>query len=589
LPRQIRAAFIAILTVASSMLAVAPVAAAVPLKVVIIVGPTGALTDNYRDKGDTIAATAQAAGATVVKVYSPTATWANVKAAVNGANIVVYLGHGNGFPSPYSSTENTDRVNGWGLNRTTTAGDSDNWSTTMVYCGEKALRGTLTSSDGAAQRTYCSGGPITPAPHWVMVYSNACYAPGAGEGFDVKATESVAFQRVRNYSYPALSLGASAYFASDLGADGLVDMILRNRSLTFTDIARATNGYDNSAQRHFAHPDVANAEVWLQRTSRGGDNFDYWLGFAGNPFATPEGGIGVPLPYAPVVVSRYPSSGATNVSLTSAVAARFDMGVTGVSGSSFVLRDSHGTLVPSTVTYRSDQFRAQLVPAAPLAYGTRYTATLGSAIKNSGNLSLSPVSWSFTTPLDPAAGGTEPPRVLSLTPSSGTTGVSMSPALSVRFSEAMTGVSASYLVLRVEATSSAVAATVSYDPATFTATLRPKLPLLPNTKYRVVFGSAITDLGGNGLGYVSWTFKTRSTEAYDPALTLRFSAGTYTGYRFSSSGAVLSTKPATLTRASNAPASSRSAIAGQTGGWYYIAAGIWAGYWVKDATGIAPL
>jgi putative cell wall-binding protein len=271
------------LAVTWSALAVAPVGAAAP-KVVIIVGPTGSQTASYRSTGDSIAATATAAGATVVKVYSPNATWAKVRAAVNGANIIVYLGHGNGYPNPYNSVESTDRVNGWGLNRTTTNGDSDNWSTTMVYCGEKALLGTLTSSDGAAQRQYCSGG-ITPAPGFVMIYNKACYTPGAGEGWDVKATESVAFQRVRNYSYPVLKKGASAYFATDLynGAQYLVDTILRHPTMTYGDVARNAPGYDAVAQRHFGHPDLSGKQVWIQRT---GSNPDYWFGYAGNPAAS---------------------------------------------------------------------------------------------------------------------------------------------------------------------------------------------------------------------------------------------------------------------------------------------------------------
>lgn len=111
--------------------------AAAAQKVVIIVGPSGAATDNYRDRGDGIAATAAAAGAQVVKVYSPDATWQNVRNAVNGANVIVYIGHGNGAPNPYSppGTELIDRVNGWGLNRIAgidakdPTGDGDNWST----------------------------------------------------------------------------------------------------------------------------------------------------------------------------------------------------------------------------------------------------------------------------------------------------------------------------------------------------------------------------------------------------------------------------------------------------------------------------
>ena len=123
----IGATFITVAPLASPALAAGP-------KVAIIVGPVGSLTDSYRTSADRVATKAAAAGATVVKVYSPNATWANVKAATAGAHVVVYLGHGNGYPSPYSTSEWTDRVNGWGLNRTTGNGDGDNWSTTMVYC-----------------------------------------------------------------------------------------------------------------------------------------------------------------------------------------------------------------------------------------------------------------------------------------------------------------------------------------------------------------------------------------------------------------------------------------------------------------------
>ena len=294
MPNRLKAALVATLTVLSSLLAAAPAGAAVtPQKVVIIVGPTGALTDNYRSKGDAIATAAEAAGATAVKVYSPNATWANVKAAVNGANIVVYLGHGNGYPNPYGSTELTDRANGWGLNRTTTNGDGDNWGSTMVYCGEKALLGTLTSAS-SAQWSYCGGSTntdgITPAPNWVMIYSNACYTPGAGEGWDTPATESVALQRVRNFSYPALALGAGAYFASDMhqGSLQLVDNILRNPGTAFGKIAEQANGYNLSRQRHFDHADIAGARIWIQNTGTPTSG-DYFLAYAGKPALTPSG------------------------------------------------------------------------------------------------------------------------------------------------------------------------------------------------------------------------------------------------------------------------------------------------------------
>ena len=165
----------------------------------------------------------------------------------------------------------------------------------MVYCGEKVLRGLLTSSDDSARLNYCGGTAndgIAPAPNWVMIYSNACYAPGAGEGSDPQgpATEAKAFERVRNYSFPGLSVGAGAYFATDMhnGAQQLVDTILRNPGMAFGAIAENANGYDLSDQRHFAHPDLAGKRIWIQNTGTPTSG-DYFLAYAGVPGLTPSG------------------------------------------------------------------------------------------------------------------------------------------------------------------------------------------------------------------------------------------------------------------------------------------------------------
>jgi hypothetical protein len=269
------------------------VASATGVKVVIIVGPVGSLTDNYRARGDRVANAAAAAGATVVKVYSPRATWSRVLNAVQGANVIVYFGHGNGYPNPYSSTENRDRVNGWGLNRTTTHGDKDDWSRTMVYCGEKALLGHISSTDGAAQRQYCKGGPIRPASGFVMIYGQAHYTPGFGERYsksDPLTTLSQARQRVRNYSYPVLKLGASAYFASAYSdADKLLARILANPGRSYGWDFKQGRGYSAKALRTSAHPDL-DARIWVQRTVIKGFHFDqpdYWYAFAGLPGRTP--------------------------------------------------------------------------------------------------------------------------------------------------------------------------------------------------------------------------------------------------------------------------------------------------------------
>jgi hypothetical protein len=274
--------------------------AATGIKVAIIVGPVGSLTDSYRARGDKVAAAAQRAGATVAKAYSPRATWLNVKEAVRGANIIVYFGHGNGFPNRYSSMELRDRTNGWGLNRTTANGDKDDWSKTLAYCGEKALLGTLTSSDGAVQRKFCAGGPIHPARGFVMIYGQAHYAPGFGERYsrsDPRTTVTKAKQRVRNYSYPAFRLGASAYFGTAYGdAHELVARLLARPGMTYGWIFRQGRGFRAYALRNVPHPDYPWKRMWVQRTVIKGFHFgqaDYWYAFSGNPTRTPGGAAGL--------------------------------------------------------------------------------------------------------------------------------------------------------------------------------------------------------------------------------------------------------------------------------------------------------
>ena len=98
----------------------------------------------------------------VVKVYSPNATSAKVKAAVNGASIVVYLGHGNGWPSPYTYDPNYTTKDGFGLNADLNddgkLSDYEN-----KYYGEPWIR------------------TLTPAPNAVVLLFHLCYASGNSE------------------------------------------------------------------------------------------------------------------------------------------------------------------------------------------------------------------------------------------------------------------------------------------------------------------------------------------------------------------------------------------------------------------------
>ena len=67
-------------------------------------------TSEYRTSAKCYASVARSYGASVTEIYSPYATWSKVKAAAQGANLLIYLGHGNGYPSPYGAFQRYTRT-----------------------------------------------------------------------------------------------------------------------------------------------------------------------------------------------------------------------------------------------------------------------------------------------------------------------------------------------------------------------------------------------------------------------------------------------------------------------------------------------
>jgi hypothetical protein len=185
------AAALAFALVVSLGIAVPSVGAAVgDPKVVIIVGATHGSTASYRLKADRAYAEAIKYTSNVVKVYSPYATWAKVKATVVGASVVIYFGHGNGWPSPYTYDAQYTTKDGFGLNATSGAGDYNN-----KYYGEPYVS-TLDMAPGA-----------------IVLLHHLCYASGNSEPGQAEPTVSVARQRADNYAAGFLKAGAAAVIA----------------------------------------------------------------------------------------------------------------------------------------------------------------------------------------------------------------------------------------------------------------------------------------------------------------------------------------------------------------------------------------
>ncbi|MEO7295073.1 MAG: hypothetical protein ABIZ57_02935 [Candidatus Limnocylindria bacterium] len=275
-----------------------PAAGATPARVAVIVGPVGAeLTPVYLSLAEAAATAAETRGATVTRAYSPNASAEQVLAAVDGANIVIYLGHGVGTPNPYSANPNAATTNGWGLNGPNARGDhSDSWADgTLAYYGEAWI---------AAH--------ANPAPGWVMIYSNACYAPGASEGFDTPADEATAANRVAAYSRAPLSeLGASAYFATDFyeGAAHLVGTLLDNPALPYGEVFATEPRFEADGLVRLPHGLVDGAETWLHRSAYFEGKTDYWYAFAGDPagsLASGAAALGDPMSAAATVAPAIP-------------------------------------------------------------------------------------------------------------------------------------------------------------------------------------------------------------------------------------------------------------------------------------------
>jgi hypothetical protein len=159
------------------------------------VGPAGSLTSSYIRSARGYAAQARSYGATVVEVYTPNATWARVRAAVQGANLLVFLGHGNGFPNPYNSTLTPLKVDGFGLNGSLTSGN-----VRTTYYGEYYVRTQ-----------------VTLAPNAVVLLNHLCYSAGSSEPGNANPTLAVARRRVDNFAAGFLRTGAKAVFAETLG------------------------------------------------------------------------------------------------------------------------------------------------------------------------------------------------------------------------------------------------------------------------------------------------------------------------------------------------------------------------------------
>jgi O-glycosyl hydrolase len=256
-----------------------------------------------------------------------------------------------------------------------------------------------------------------------------------------------------------------------------------------------------------------------------------------------------PPPPAPTVTAVTPALGATGVAINSPVTAAFseEMASSTITNATFTLTAQGGGAVAGTVSYSSGTSTATFDPAANLAYGTTYTATITTGAQSSQATALAAnYTWTFTT--------VAVPTVAATTPANAATNVPVSQALTATFSQQMNSstITASTFTLSV-AGGAAVAGIVSYNAQTAIATFTPNAALTSGTQYTATITTGAQNQAGVGLAAnYTWTF---STAAAPNQVTVDFGTTYQTIRGFGGSTAWLGQMPQAVATALFSPTS----------------------------------
>ncbi|HJX53030.1 MAG TPA: Ig-like domain-containing protein, partial [Polyangia bacterium] len=199
---------------------------------------------------------------------------------------------------------------------------------------------------------------------------------------------------------------------------------------------------------------------------------------------------GTPDSAAPTIVSRTPV--ATGVAPNTSVVVTFSETLDPASVTAANFSVSAGpTSVAGTLSYDAKTSAIVFVPATLLSTTTTYTARVSGIKDLSGNTVVT-TTWTFTTG---ATADTTPPTVTAVSPAAAATRASAATTVAVTFSEQVdpTALAAG---IKMAAGASSVAGSVTYNPATQTATFTPVGLLASQTVYTVTV-AGVDDLAGN--------------------------------------------------------------------------------------------
>ncbi len=226
----------------------------------------------------------------------------------------------------------------------------------------------------------------------------------------------------------------------------------------------------------------------------------------------------VPDTTAPTVLSVDPAENSTDQGIGRVITVCFSepMDQTTISTSTFSLA-SGSVPVAGTITIGTDGACATFTPDLPLEYGSAYTASVTTGVRDlAGNPLQASKVWSFTTS---TVTDTTPPVVVSVLPSESAEGCEIGTKLTITFSEGMDPTSISSASITLASGTTDIPGTLSISPDRTIATFSPDSPLDYVTTYTATVKTTARDVAGNPLAAEkAWNFTTRTPDLAPPTV-----------------------------------------------------------------------
>ncbi|MEO5660778.1 MAG: ice-binding family protein [Polaromonas sp.] len=221
-----------------------------------------------------------------------------------------------------------------------------------------------------------------------------------------------------------------------------------------------------------------------------------------------DGGPGFVAAVAPTTTTTTPAVDATDVQTNREIGARFSkpMDAASINQKTFTVTGPGAVPVAGTVSFDATTNTATFTPAARLAAGTLFTATITTGAKDAeGVAPARDFVWTFKTGKD---ADETTPQITVTNPEDRSTAEPTNRQISATFDEAIAPASINATTFTLNGPGAApVAGDVNYVGST--ATFRPKSNLAASTSYTATIRTGVKDLAGNALEKeLVWRFTT---------------------------------------------------------------------------------